>query len=460
MRKQQRMLGINTKFLLSNRNDFTQISFSSHHSFFDFDAVVINTRNLVNQYHSKENLTYENKLLLSKSNSMIICDDYKRIKQQIIDYLTEGKYIYLLMGQNQSFFIYTKAKNYMTGQFDDYITNFDVYSFLPISINETYIHGQEIHFCSHPPYKEFFEKIADFTQYAVYYTAHAIATPLAKIKDSENVVSSAIEYSNGKIICLPQPNFISDSNYTTYWKDHANSFLDSLFELNARLQAPEAVVIPAWAESISILDESHHIDAKNQIINDIAELERNLHEEEDMIRHIQNYKNLIASRGTALEEITKQILSELGFMLFDTEPGRDDIIAKYNDIDIVAEIKGVKNSAAEKHAAQLEKWVSTFLEKNERTPKPILIVNGYCETPLQERKDPVFPDQMIPYSTSRNHALLSTTQLLCLYIEIQINPSVKEDRIKELLETVGVYQRYDDISQYIKCVNETGETND
>ncbi|MBQ9301233.1 MAG: hypothetical protein IJ214_12070 [Clostridia bacterium] len=38
MRKQQRMLGINTKFLLSNRNDFTQISFSSHHSFFDFDA--------------------------------------------------------------------------------------------------------------------------------------------------------------------------------------------------------------------------------------------------------------------------------------------------------------------------------------------------------------------------------------------------------------------------------------
>ena len=159
MRKQQRMLGINTKFLLSNRNDFTQISFSSHHSFFDFDAVVINTRNLVNQYHSKENLTYENKLLLSKSNSMIICDDYKRIKQQIIDYLTEGKYIYLLMGQNQSFFIYTKAKNYMTGQFDDYITNFDVYSFLPISINETYIHGQEIHFCSHPPYKEFFEKI-------------------------------------------------------------------------------------------------------------------------------------------------------------------------------------------------------------------------------------------------------------------------------------------------------------
>lgn len=456
---QQRMLGIDTLFANFDRSYFIQDSFLSHTSFFDYDAVIFNTQKIIKHYTTDGNYTHENKIWLSYANSIKICEDYYRMERQIIDYLQSGKNVFLLMGHNEKCYITKTVKNYL-GQTEIVPHEFNMFSFLPITIIETHSYGKEMQLSCNSPYKEFFEKIAAFSGYAVYYTTQENATTLATIKDSENIVSSVIEFNGGKIICLPQPNFITRNTAQDYWKDYSISFLDSLFELNARLQAPETVVMPAWAESISILDESHHIAAKNQIINDIAESERKLNAEEEIIRHIQNYKTLIVSRGTALEEITKQVLSELGFMLFDTEPGRDDIIAKYDDIDIVVEIKGVKNSAAEKHAAQLEKWVSTFLEKNERTPKPILIVNGYCETPLQERKDPVFPDQMIPYSTSRNHALLSTTQLLCLYIEIQINPSVKEDRIKELLETVGVYQRYDDISQYIKCVNETGETND
>ena len=459
MGKQQRMLGIDTLFSNFDRSYFVQDSFLSHTSFFDYDAVIFNTQNIIKHYTTDNNDIYKNKMYLSQSNTIKITEDYRRIKQQIIDYLQRGKNIYLLMGHNENCYIRIKKSNDYRRSFE-VPAIFDMYSFLPVVIEETYSYGQEMDFCCNSPYKEFFEHISSFTKYAVYYSTQEEELPLAIIKDSEKTVSSVIEFEGGKIICLPQPNFITRNSAQDYWKDYTIPFLDSLFELNARLQAPEAVVMPEWAENILILDEANHIAAKNQIINDIAESERKLNEEEEILHHIQNYKKLIFTQGTALEEIIKQVFSELGFVLFDTEPGKADIIAKYNDVDIVVEIKGLNKSASQQNDAQLEKWVAEFVIKNEHPPKAILIVNGYCETPLPERTEPVFPDQMIPLSTAWNHALLSTTQLLCLYIEIKNNPSVKEDRIKELLETVGVYQRYDDISQYIKCVNETGETND
>ena len=162
-----------------------------------------------------------------------------------------------------------------------------------------------------------------------------------------------------------------------------------------------------------------------------------------------------------MEEVVQETLQEIGFTLSEAEVGRSDIIASYNGTDIVAEIKGVSKSAAEKHAAQLEKWVAQFIEEKEHAPKPLLIVNGYSDTPLVERVEDVFPNQMLKYCAARGHALITTTQLLCLYIEIKKNPTCAEERITELLSCVGKYQRYLDYNNYIKLVqNEETENNE
>ena len=94
--------------------------------------------------------------------------------------------------------------------------------------------------------------------------------------------------------------------------------------------------------------------------------------------------------------------------------------------------------------------IHLFIEEKEHAPKPILIVNGYCDTPLVERVDDTFPNQMLKYCEARGHALITTTQLLCLYIEIKKKPTCAEERIAELLSCVGKYQRYLDYDNYIK----------
>ena len=174
------------------------------------------------------------------------------------------------------------------------------------------------------------------------------------------------------------------------------------------------------------------------------------------IEEIQKYKLLLTASGGQLEEITKQVLSQLGFKILDAERGRSDIIAQYDDVSVVAEIKGVSKSAAEKHAAQLEKWVAQYIEDNEISPKALLIVNGFCDTPLRERTEDVFPHQMLKYCEARGHALITTTQLLCLYVETQQNPDCKTERIRELLSCVGKYPRYQNFSDFL-IVNKNGE---
>ena len=55
-------------------------------------------------------------------------------------------------------------------------------------------------------------------------------------------------------------------------------------------------------------------------------------------------------------------------------------------------------------------------------------------------------------ATAHEHVLITTTQLLCLYIEIKNNPSCAEERIKELLSCVGKYQRYSDYQSYLTII--------
>lgn len=451
---EQQILGLNTFFEDLKYEGFSEESFSYNISLLDYDAVIINAELISLKYPSGDGIledkTYNNKRRLTKDASCAIEGDCKRIREQLMDLLKQGKNVFVLMGNNENCYICDEKKRQPM--------KFDTFSFLPLAVDATFVMGTNITYCCNSPYIDFFNRTNDCNYYASYFSTLPNSIPLAKIKGSDKVVSSIIEYEQGKIIFLPHTYCEEEYSNEKTWKKYGKIYLDSLFDLSAQLRSEaKTYVLPTWTEQFSILNEKKHIQSKNSIEQKINKLNKDLKKQEVLIQNIQKYKRVLTASGDVLEEIINQVLSELGFVLSDTELGRDDIIAKYNDIDVVAEIKGVKKSAAEKHAAQLEKWASTFLEKNEHEAKPILIVNGYCEMPLQERKEPVFPAQMLPFSTARNHALISTTQLLCLYIETKNNPSCKEERIAELLNTVGVYERYENIYDYIKLADETGE---
>ena len=122
-----------------------------------------------------------------------------------------------------------------------------------------------------------------------------------------------------------------------------------------------------------------------------------------------------------MEKRVQTIFAEFGYQILEADERRDDLIIQHTDDVAVIEIKGLKGSAAESNAAQLMKWVTTYHHDKGKLPEGILIVNPYKDKPLKDRTDQAFPSQMLPYSEKMGLTLLTTTQLLGLYLDFKNN---------------------------------------
>jgi hypothetical protein len=146
---------------------------------------------------------------------------------------------------------------------------------------------------------------------------------------------------------------------------------------------------------------------------------------------------LFLGYGRALEVQVRDVLELLGGTITEPPPGRDDWRVEFPEGKAVLEIKGVTKSAAERHAAQLEKWVASAYEESGEMPKGILVVNTWREKPLRERTEEDFPAQMVPYSKGRGHCLISGLQMFVIRAEVEANPDKAESWRKVLLKTKG-----------------------
>lgn len=233
-------------------------------------------------------------------------------------------------------------------------------------------------------------------------------------------------------------------------REQEKDFLQDLLNLVKRIKGADFdEQLPDWSNNYFIPSER---EAKLQVESlkiEIELLSQELAERNQAISNLNKKKILFTGTGNNLETEIQNIFSQIGFEVLKPDGNRDDLIIKYNDQVAVVEIKGISGSAAEKHAAQLEKWVSDYFEKNEKQPKGILIVNAFKDLELRLRTEKSFPDQMLKFSKQREHCLITTLQLLGLYYEIINNPPKKEELINSLFETIGVYNGYDSWNKFI-----------
>lgn len=452
------ILELNTVFGSLSYKGLVHDKFRTTTSFLDYDAVLIDTCLLSHSYGTDYSGSYKGKRMISENESHRMIEEFERTKSQLVELLKQGKNVFVLMGADENCYIYTGQKEYSgTGKntrATNIVTEYNVFSFLPIDIKPIMVSGEKFDIACQSPYSAFFQATKDMSYYEAYFDAPK-GSSLLKISNSDKTVSAVFECYKGKIIILPYPYGEEYFNDEKDWKKQGKKYLNALFELNNALTShSDSYVLPIWTQDIKILDEKDEEEKIEDCKKKLKSIEAKIKKHEANIKAIQQKKILLTASGTPLEEVVKETLKEIGFALGETETGRSDIVASYNGTDIVAEIKGVTKSAAEKHAAQLEKWVAQFIEEKERAPKAMLIVNGFCDKPLSERHEEVFPEQMIKYCTAREHALISTTQLLCLYIEIKQNPACAPERISELLSCVGRYQRYKDFENYLKLQSE------
>ena len=427
-KKEKHFLGINTSLVPFPKKDsrLDEIYPDAYKSLLDYDGVIISTKIDIHDKVSWTTTLEESILYHDYAEKLL--EIYEKIKEQIVELLKNGKNVYVLMDADSNLY-YNKSRG---------CQEFDLYSFLPEKIEVEYLHGNKIQFKENNEYFDFFNKTKEFYEYKAVIIPR-FSTILANTSGTEKCVSMVSQERKGKIIFLPALKYCA--NY--------DIFLNAVFDLDNKMtERNNELVLPDWTQDFSILDEKEQGELIRNNISSLEKLMNKIDEEKLKLGNLVRYKGLLCASGEQLEILVKSLLSEIGFELLEAEKNRDDIIARYNGRFIVSEIKGVSKSAAEKHSAQLEKWASAFYEKNGVEPKAILIVNGYCDIPVFERPKDVFPKQMVDFSILKGQCLISTLQLLCLYIDIRKNFKNKHKMIEDFLNTIGVYDRYTDIKSF------------
>ena len=278
-------------------------------------------------------------------------------------------------------------------------------------------------------------------QFLAYYET-APGKPFLFVSATNKAVASCVKHGQGNLLLLPW--FIPNSTDPIY-RQQCLRFVSAFTQLNEHL-APhkQTVSFPGWSThygwererkmrvNLTSLQEQADIIAI-QLQTKASELECE-----------NSLKVLFTAKGDILVDAVITVLRELGAKADPGEPGRDDVVVEFEGKYAVVEVKGKKGSAAESDAAQLEKWVAGSKEEKGKDAKGILFVNAYNETPLADRTEPVFPQQMLKYSTQREHCLMSTIQLLGLLLEARAHPDRRMDLVNSLFSTVGVCQQFAD----------------
>lgn len=442
-------LGINTEFNDLKTANFDEIDVRTSVSVLDYDAVIINTSWILSAYSS--NHKYQGLPVLSSEDSVNVVTDYNRLKTEFEEFLNSGRNVYVILSESQNCHIYTGEIKYSgTGRNarqTNIVNEFDGMSFLPFNIKLRYSTGNKIVANCSAPFKNFFCTQRDNLYYSAYFLEN-VGIPLAKISNSERVVSAVVEYGRGKIVFLP--DCLKEEAYKTIneWKKQTTYFLQSIFDLDRSLTENGEMILPEWTSTIYMPGEAELKDKINKSKKKLDKVIKEIEKNEAIITEKRSLKYLLSGTGTLLENKIKGVLEKIGFVILPSEVGRADICAEFNGQPIICEVKGLTKSAGEKNAAQLEKWAASYIEENGKIAKPILIINTFKDLPLENRTEESFPKQMIPYAVSRGQCLITTSQLLCMFIDISNNVNNKDMIIEDFLNTNGVYEKYKNYNEF------------
>ncbi len=286
-------------------------------------------------------------------------------------------------------------------------------------------------------FSEFINKYKELFKYEAFFTDKTGLTIAETLHTKK-----PLAFYNTDAIFLPA--FINNL------KDKEGQFLNELIDIAKRIKSKNKSQLPNWANLYFLPNERRLKTEVDSIKKEITSLENNLNEKNIGLEIYSHKKTLFSGTGNELENEVEEVFRQMGFEILEKEINRDDLVVKFGDTIAVVEIKGVNGSSAEKHAAQLEKWVSNYYEVNDVKPKGILLINAFRELEISERNEPAFPNQMLKFSIQREHCLITTIQLLGVYYSIQNSPEKKELIIQKLLNTKGLFKDFLDWTKFIE----------
>lgn len=229
--------------------------------------------------------------------------------------------------------------------------------------------------------------------------------------------------------------------------DYALNDVDLLVECakTELMQMGTAGFVPAeWTDNYKFQDHDKYISGIENLKTKLAGIQQELESKEKEFAELKETRDILLNgTGIPLQQKVKQVFNEIGIPFEEGPKGekgeeRDDLILKDTGgkTILVCEAKGLKGSASEADATQLNKWCDRVYEEEMHETKGLLIANAWRVTDPKERDEPPFPDQMLPYCNKRGFCLMTTVQLFNIWCKFK-RGELKENILKKIMDTNG-----------------------
>ena len=199
--------------------------------------------------------------------------------------------------------------------------------------------------------------------------------------------------------------------------------------------------LPAWHEQYLIPGEAQMAALVQKIDETLAEVTALRAAKRAEMAELGYLKRLFTDEGPSLRHAVATALKAMGFDVQPGPRGKDEIVIALGQAVALVVTKGRAKAASEADAVELDKAVQRYFKVNGVLPKGILVVNGFRDLPLHDRREAVFPPAMHGYARNRGQCLITGLQLLCLQHEARQAEHGPRAR-NELLHTAGPFARF------------------
>lgn len=409
-------------------------------SVLEFDAVVLDLEQVIGEYGKDAwQPIYMGKPNVAEYDSARLVSDISRRRQELLDYVSAGGILICFTPPPISCFVDSGERSYSgTGRNREttrLLREVSINSIIPVAFATHRATGRTVRWAGNSRY-DVLRPLHDVPlQYHAYFAGPTTpaGTDVFTAASSTKPVGVAIEGSaNGLVLFLPHLDFESANDEAAV----ESAFVDLVTTLISSRRASSGSGSPPWLSAMELPEEAIAKRRLAEVDTKLASLNAERGDAARALAAAALPKQLIAASGEALTSAVSAAFLRLGCESVEVgRDGRRDLLISWRGKDAVVEVKGVSGSAAESHAAQLEKWVAEYFVENGVTPKAILVVNAFRDTPPAGRSGPAFPAQMVGYSTQRGHALVTTGQVLSATL---LESAGREAFLDALYSTSGV----------------------
>lgn len=220
---------------------------------------------------------------------------------------------------------------------------------------------------------------------------------------------------SGSLSLLPSKNNIT-------YSDFVRGALHEVFEVEVSV---EGHAPPGWLSEYSLPHEDSIESSIQQKKGEIEELEEDL-------ESLTKFKKLLYETNTNLEEVTKDALRELGFMVDGEVPGKRDGILHTTELNFVLEITGTTGGIKKSKSRQLDDWVENVVAENpDKEVSGLLIVNSEMGTPPDERDVSIEPNVKRYMERRGDYKVLTTVDLYRL-VRLNLKQDVRTEDIEAI----------------------------